>query len=63
MTIDEVLILIKEKTNPTYLAGMKRFGIDTQYALGIPIPEMRKTGKATTKYYALAPAFWKTNYH
>jgi len=42
MNIDEVIDLLKQKSNPAYLEGMKRFVIENTKALGIPIPELRK---------------------
>jgi 3-methyladenine DNA glycosylase AlkD len=45
MHIDEIVSVLKQKSNPVYLAGMKRFGIDDAKALGIPIPELRKLSK------------------
>jgi 3-methyladenine DNA glycosylase AlkD len=63
MHTDEIVSLLKQKSNPVYLAGMKRFGIDDVNALGIPIPELRKPGKAIKKDHALAIELWKTGIH
>jgi 3-methyladenine DNA glycosylase AlkD len=60
MNIDEIIHLLKEKSNPEYLEGMKRFGIENTRALGIPIPELRKLAKAIKRDHGLALALWKT---
>jgi 3-methyladenine DNA glycosylase AlkD len=63
MKIDEIVILLKGKSDPVYRAGMKRFGIDDKYALGIPIPELRKLAKAIKKDHALALKLWELKIH
>ncbi len=63
MNVDEALNLLKEKSNPEYLNGMKRFGINCDNALGIPIPELRKLAKLVKKDHRLAIDLWKTNLH
>jgi 3-methyladenine DNA glycosylase AlkD len=63
MTADQIIELLKEKSNPANLAGMKRFGIDTTKALGIPIPELRKLAKMIKTDHTLAMALWETNFH
>jgi 3-methyladenine DNA glycosylase AlkD len=61
--VDEVISLLKEKSNPEYLAGMKRFGIDNTKALGIPVPELRKLAKVIRKDHALALQLWQSGLH
>ncbi len=63
MTIDEVILLIKEKSTPSYLSGMARFGIDSSKALGTPLPELRKIAKSIKKDHDLALALWDTGIH
>jgi 3-methyladenine DNA glycosylase AlkD len=63
MNAEEVIILLKQKSNPVYLAGMKRFGIENTKALGIPIPELRKVGKTLAKSHSLALALWDSGFH
>jgi 3-methyladenine DNA glycosylase AlkD len=63
MNIDQVTALLKEKSNLDYLAGMKRFGINCDHALGITIPELRKLAKVIKRDHHLALALWKTNLH
>jgi hypothetical protein len=53
MNIDEAISILKQKSNPAYLGGMKRFAIETNNALGIPIPELRKLAKVIKKIMGL----------
>jgi 3-methyladenine DNA glycosylase AlkD len=62
-SVDEIIDLLRQKSNPAYLAGMKRFGIDSGKALGIPLPELRKISKGIKKDHALALALWETSLH
>ena len=63
MSIDEVIVLLKQKCNPAYLEGMKRFAIETNNALGIPIPELRKLARVIKKDHALALILWDAGWH
>jgi 3-methyladenine DNA glycosylase AlkD len=63
MNIDEVFTLLHQKSNPAYLNGMKRFAIETDTALGIPIPELRKLARVIKKDHALALGLWETGVH
>ena len=63
MDLEEVIILLKQKSNAGYLAGMKRFGIEDTNALGIPSPELRKLAKVIKKNHTLALALWETGIH
>jgi 3-methyladenine DNA glycosylase AlkD len=63
MTADEVIGLLKQKSNPVHLAGMKRFAIASNNALGIPVPELRKLARLIRKDQALSLALWKTGLH
>lgn len=63
MNTEETIELLREISNPVYLAGMKRFGIEDKTALGIPTPELRKLAKIIKKDHALALELWETNIH
>ncbi|MCR8558039.1 DNA alkylation repair protein [Mucilaginibacter sp. BJC16-A38] len=63
MTIEEIIVLLKAKSNPKHLAGMKRFGINDVHALGIPVPELRKLAKLIKRDHPLALALWKIKIH
>ncbi|WP_232538775.1 DNA alkylation repair protein [Chitinophaga tropicalis] len=63
MDVTEIIDLLKEKANPRYHAGMLRFGIDNENALGVKIPEVRKLAKIIKKDHELALQLWNTRIH
>jgi len=63
MMVDEILDLLKQKSNPAYRTGMLRFGVDNSKALGLPIPELRKLAKSLKKNHQLALELWDTGIH
>ena len=63
MDTEQVINQLKQKSNPVYLAGMKRFGIEDKNALGVPMPELRKLAKTIKKDHALALELWNTGIH
>jgi 3-methyladenine DNA glycosylase AlkD len=63
MTCDEVIHLLKQKATTNYLAGMQRFGINADKALGVKVPELRTLAKQIKKDHALALGLWQTGIH
>jgi 3-methyladenine DNA glycosylase AlkD len=63
MQVDEILGLLKQQANPTYLTGMQRFGIDSSRALGVKLPAVRKLAKGLKKDHVLAQQLWDTGIH
>lgn len=63
MNLTEALSLLKEKSSPQYLVGMARFGIDSNSALGVKIPEVRKLAKMIKKDHGLAMQLWDSKIH
>ncbi|WP_439696110.1 DNA alkylation repair protein [Mucilaginibacter sp. AW1-7] len=63
MQVDEILGLLKQQANPTYLTGMQRFGIDSSRALGVKLPAVRKLAKGLKKDHVLAQQLWDTGVH
>ena len=61
--VSEIIDILKERSNDKYKAGMKRFGIADEFALGIPLPELRKIAKLIKTDHALALDLWKTKIH
>jgi 3-methyladenine DNA glycosylase AlkD len=49
--------------NEDNLAGMARYGIKTDRALGASMPALRKMGKALGRDHELAKALWTTGIH
>ncbi|HMP74690.1 MAG TPA: DNA alkylation repair protein [Kiritimatiellia bacterium] len=54
---------LRRLAQPSNLAGMARFGIDTSSALGVPIPALRRLARAHRRDHALALALWATGVH
>lgn len=63
MVISDVLEMLKEKSRPEHLEGMKRFGIDVSRAWGIKIPELRRLARSIPKDHQFALALWETQIH
>lgn len=61
--LNEVIALLKDKADAKHHAGMKRFAIANDKALGVKIPEVRKIAKLIKKDHALAQALWNTDIH
>ncbi|MFD2145543.1 DNA alkylation repair protein [Mucilaginibacter antarcticus] len=59
----DVIDLLKEKADTRYHAGMQRFGIANEKALGVKIPEVRKLAKLIGRDHALAQKLWDTGIH
>ena len=49
MAYHEVVKKLKAMSNPEAVAGMARFGINPENALGISIPDLRRMAKETGK--------------
>lgn len=60
--IDEMKKLPKYPYD-NYQEWMKRFGVESDTSLGIPIPELRKFAKKIGKNHKLALELWKENIH
>lgn len=63
MDVTEIIDLLKDSADPKYHAGMLRFGIDNEKALGVKMPEVRKLAKIIKKDHELALALWDTGIH
>src|SRR3978361_354646 len=63
MNVDEVIALLKEKSDALHLDGMKRFGIDNSKALGVSMPKVRALAKEIKKDQALSLQLWETGIH
>lgn len=60
---EQVLDRLRALENPENRAGMARFGINTEHALGIAIPTLRKLAKELGRDHALALALWDSGIH
>lgn len=62
-TVQEIIQDLKNRSDPSYVKGMMRFGIDGSSALGIRIPQLRKLAKQLGKDHDLALSLWETAIH
>lgn len=60
---DLIISDLKSQSNEANLAGMKRFGIDTENAFGVKIPVLRNIAKRHKNDHNLALLLWETSYH
>lgn len=63
MDASAVISLLKQRSSPAYLAGMAKFGIANEYALGVKIPDLRQIAKQIKKNHQLAQELWRTGIH
>ncbi len=63
MTVDQILAKLESLGVEEDRAGMARFGINTDKAYGIRIPELRKMAKKIGTNHELAQALWNTEMH
>ena len=63
LTAKEVVARLREMGSPDGLAGMARYGIVTENALGVSVPALRGLAREVGKDHALALALWETGVH
>lgn len=63
MELDEVLEELRRTADPARLAGMARYGIATDAALGVTVTELRALARRVGRDHALAAALWDTGVH
>ena len=63
MQYDEVLEKLKSLSDPEAIAGMARFGINSENTYGISMPSLRKIAKEIGKNHILAEQLWKSGIH
>jgi 3-methyladenine DNA glycosylase AlkD len=63
MNFRQVIDAFKSLADPAYLAGMTRFAIKTDRALGVSAPRMRKLAKEIGTDHKLAMELWESDIH
>lgn len=58
-----ILAELRSLANPASRAGMARYGIDTERALGVSLPALRAIARRTGRDHALALALWESGVH
>lgn len=62
LTLDSALAELHRLADPSRLAGMARYGINTGHALGVPMPAIRNLARRQ-RNHALALELWATGIH
>lgn len=62
-TVDDIVCKLKSLSNPGAKEGMVRYGIVTDKALGISIPDLRRIAKEIGTDHALSLELWDTGIH
>lgn len=59
MQYDDILAWLKSLANPKAVEGMARYGIATERAYGVSIPDLRKIAREVGKDHGLAQRLWE----
>jgi 3-methyladenine DNA glycosylase AlkD len=63
MDAESIVERLKVLANPGALDGMSRYGIATDHALGVSMPQLRDLAKAIGRDHVLALSLWGTGIH
>lgn len=63
MTSAQIIAALKSQANPANVAGMARYGICTQSALGVPVHALRTLAKQVGRDHDLAAELWASGIH
>lgn len=63
MTAAELIAELKTLANPVNVAGMARFGINSQGTLGVSVVEIRKLARRAGRDHAVALELWDSGIH
>ena len=61
--LDEILAELRSHGNPENVAGMARYGINTQGTLGVSMPIVRQLARKAGKSHELAGQLWQSGIH
>jgi 3-methyladenine DNA glycosylase AlkD len=61
--LEEVMGTLRGMADPAYTEGMDGYGINTDTALGIRVPQLRKLAKEIGRDHDLAIGLWDTRVH
>jgi 3-methyladenine DNA glycosylase AlkD len=59
-TVEEIVERLRPRARPNVLEGMARFGIATENALGVSMPDLRAVSKSLVRNHQLALELWRT---
>lgn len=61
--IERLIETLRSHANRANVAGMARYGINTQGTLGVPLPVLRRMAKEAGRDHALAEQLWRSGIH
>lgn len=61
--LEEALKRLRDAGSQQNRAGMARFGIETEKAFGVPMPDIRTLAKEIEPDHGLAEALWQSGFH
>ncbi len=61
--LETIFDSLRRLSNKEYKARMGKFGINSENALGIPVPELRRLSKSMAKSREIAEGLWKSKIH
>src|SRR5690242_15893265 len=61
--VADVIGELKRRASKAHRAGLARYAIPADHALGVPVGELRKLSKRLGKSHALALALWRTGHY
>ncbi|HEY0196342.1 MAG TPA: DNA alkylation repair protein [Methanobacterium sp.] len=62
MDFEDIIVKLKSLSNPEDIAGMARFGIKSNKAYGVRMPELTRIARETGKNHELAEELWRHGY-
>jgi 3-methyladenine DNA glycosylase AlkD len=63
MTATDILGALRAQANPKNVAGMARYGINTEGTLGVPVVVIRRLAKQAGRSHSLAAELWASAVH
>jgi 3-methyladenine DNA glycosylase AlkD len=63
MTAPQILATLRSRANPANVAGMARYGINSNGTLGVPVVELRRLARQIGRDHALALELWFSGIH
>jgi 3-methyladenine DNA glycosylase AlkD len=63
MEAEEIICLLRSHGNPAAVAGMAGYGITTDRAYGVTVPQLRKLAKSIGTDRTIAEALWRSGAH
>lgn len=63
MEYEDVLLKLKDLSDPAAVAGMARFGINPDNTYGVSVPNIRNIAKETGRSHELAAKLWLSGVH